>query len=101
MSRSTHDRDAAKIIPTRFSGIVEEKVEKRAVNLGQGGKIRELDPLVNLVHGQSDEAKFGDWTVGPDKACVGGAAGGAELGRPSGDLPDRFGKAVAKHTRRI
>ena len=51
VSRSTHDRDAAKIIPTRFSGIVEEKVEKRAVNLGQGGKIRELDPLVYLVHG--------------------------------------------------
>src|SRR5438105_12240594 len=46
-----------------FQEFVEEKVEKRAVNLGQGGKIRELDPLVHLVHGQSDEAKFGDWTV--------------------------------------
>ena len=51
VSRSTHDRDAAKIIPTQFSGVDKEQVEEGAVYLGQGGKIRELDPLVYLVHG--------------------------------------------------
>src|SRR5260370_12175971 len=74
-------------------------MEERAVYLGQGGEVGELDPFVCLVHRQSDEAEFGDRTVGPDEPRVGGAAGGAEFGRPSGDPPDRLGKAAAEHTR--
>ena len=81
-------------------GMAEEQIEEGLIDSRKIVEIRKLDPLVRLVHGQSDEAKFGDRAVGPDEPRVGGAAGGAEFGRSSGDPPDRVGKAVAAHPRR-
>ena len=47
------------------------------------------DALVDLVHGQADEAELGERAKAMDEARVRGAAGGAELGRAAGDLLDR------------
>src|ERR1700719_2921804 len=80
-------------------GMVEEQIEEGLIDIRKIVQVREFDPLVHLVHRQSDEAEFGDRTVGLDEARVGGASGGAELGRASGDPPDRLGKAIAEHSR--
>src|SRR6516162_2638213 len=59
------------------------------------GEVGHADAFVDLMRGLPDEAEFGDRATSPDEAGVGGAAGGAEFGRPSGDPADRFGEPLA------
>src|SRR5439155_19016781 len=82
------------------SGTVEVQAEKGLVDLGQTGEVGELDPLVDLVHGQSDQAELGDGTIGLDEAGVRGAAGGAQCRNLSGDTANGFAEALADGTGR-
>src|SRR5260370_945987 len=44
-------------------------MEERAVYLGQGGEVGELDPVVCLLLRRSEEAEFGCRPVGPVRQC--------------------------------
>ena len=59
-----------------------------------------LIELVDRPAATTDEAELGNRAVSLDKPRVRGPAGGAELGRPSGNPPDCFGKAIAEDARR-
>src|SRR5689334_23011132 len=63
------------------SGRRKIQVEHRAVDVGERREIADGHALVHLMHGEADEAELRHRAVAVDEAGVGGAAGGAELGR--------------------
>src|SRR5271155_3240566 len=61
-------------------------VDNAPVDRRQGDEVRDRHAFIDLMHGLPDQAEFQHGAVILDEACVGGAAGGRELGRAPGDL---------------
>src|SRR5258708_36429828 len=77
----------------------EIEVERRAVDVGEGGEVGERHALVDLMHGEADEAELGQRAVMMDEARIGRATGGAELRRAAGDAFDVRGRQIAHRAR--
>src|SRR6185312_1155798 len=73
----------------------EIKVERGGVDVGELGHVGERHALVDLVHGEADQAELGDRAEMMDEARVRRAAGGGELRRAAGDALDRGREHVA------
>src|SRR5258708_27502254 len=66
----------------------EVEIERGAVDVGEGGEVGERHALVDLVHGEADEAELGQRAVMMDEPRIGRATAGPELRRASGDALD-------------
>src|SRR6516162_4056130 len=80
------------------SGVAEIEVEKASIDLGQRGEVGELDLLVDLVHGQSDETKLDDRAIGLNEPRIRCASSGAVLGASPSNVADRLGEALGERT---
>src|SRR5438105_15692754 len=80
---------------TKSGRPAEKAVWEGFVDRDELRDIGDRDALVGLVHRLADEAEFGDRAIGLDKARIGGAAAGAELGSAAGHGGDRLRQAIA------
>ena len=74
--------------------------ENRLVDVRQALEVGDRDAFVGLVHSAPDQPQLGHRAVVLHEARVRGAAGGAELGAPPGDLGGGVGEHVAERARR-
>src|SRR5262249_26386465 len=79
----------------RALSLREIEVEHRLVDVSEGDDVGGRHALVDLVHGEPDEAELGDRAELMDETRIRGAARRAELGRAAAGALDRGGQQVA------